>query len=114
MVTGQSPFIGKTTADILAAVLDRDPVEPVSLRTDVPAGLAAIIARALAKGPADRFQAMADVGDALRTVGRGLDAQVVSGGHPELETAAVDAPSAAASLPGPRPTGKWGNPDAPW
>ena len=26
MVTGQSPFIGKTTADILAAVLDREPV----------------------------------------------------------------------------------------
>jgi hypothetical protein len=100
MVTGQSPFIGKTTADILAAVLDREPVAPVSLRTDVPTGLVAIIARALAKDPAERFQTMADVGEALRAVGRGLDAQIVSGGHPELETAAVDAPSAAESLPG--------------
>ena len=100
MVTGQSPFIGKTTADILAAVLDREPVAPVSLRTDVPTGLVAIIARALAKDPAERFQTMVDVGEALRAVGRGLDAQIVSGGHPELETAAVDAPSADASLPG--------------
>ena len=55
MVTGQSPFIGKTTADILAAVLDREPVAPASLRTDVPPGLVAIIARALAKDPARAF-----------------------------------------------------------
>ncbi len=108
MVTGQSPFIGKTTADILAAVLDREPVAPVSLRTDVPTGLVAIIARALAKDPAERFQTMADVGDALRAVGRGLDAQIVSGGHPEVETAAVDAPTAAASLPGATTDGESG------
>ena len=69
MVTGQSPFIGKTTADILAAVLEREPPPPASLRTDVPPALAAIIARALAKDPAQRMQSMADVAGELRVDG---------------------------------------------
>jgi len=102
MVTGQSPFIGKTTADILAAVLEREPVPPASLRTDVPPGLAAIITRALAKDPTERFQAMSDVGDALRIVGRSLDAPVSSDESAEVATAAVDAPSTttpAAAMP---------------
>ena len=81
MVTGQSPFIGKTTADILAAVLDREPAPPASFRTDAPPALTAIITRALAKDPAQRFQAMAEVADALRAVGRSLDARIPSGGH---------------------------------
>ena len=79
MVTGQSPFIGKTTADILAAVLEREPPPPASLRTDVPPTLAAIITRALAKDPGQRMQSMADVADALRVVARSLDATASSG-----------------------------------
>ncbi len=92
MVTGQSPFIGRTTADILAAVLDREPAPPASLRTDAPPALTAIITRALAKDPALRFQTMAEVADALRAVGRSLDVSVPSGDDVEVVTVAVDAP----------------------
>jgi len=104
MVTGQSPFIGKTTADILAAVLEREPIPAVSLRTDVPPGLAAIITRALAKDPAQRIQSMADVAEALRVVARSLDAPTSSpaGTVTEAATVAVDGPqfgTAAAADP---------------
>ncbi len=99
MVTGQSPFIGRTTADILAAVLDREPAPPASLRTDAPPALTAIITRALAKDPALRFQTMAEVADALRAVGRSLDVSVPSGEDVEVVTVAVDAP------PTPTPAG---------
>ena len=109
MATGQSPFIGKTTADILAAVLDREPVPPTSLRTDVPLGLAAIIARALAKDPGGRFPTMTDVADALRVVARGLESPASSDSHAEVATAAVDGPAPTTQTadipPGPRANG---------
>ena len=110
MVTGQSPFIGKTTADILAAVLDREPVAPVSLRTDVPAGLVAIIARALAKDPAQRFQSMGDVGEALRAVGRALEL----GPRQEDMPSSLRPPSTRRPSPvrQPPPAGRCGDPDA--
>ena len=92
MVTGQSPFLGKTTADILAAVLEREPAPPASLRTDAPPALTAIITRALAKDPAQRFQAMPEVADALRAVARSLDVPAPSGDDVEIATVDVNAP----------------------
>ena len=56
MLVGEPPFTGPTTQTILA----RHAVDPVpSLRTvrpTVSAGLEAVIARALAKVPADRYR----------------------------------------------------------
>jgi serine/threonine-protein kinase len=65
MLAGQPPFTGPTAQ----AVLARHAVDPVpSLRTirpDVPAGLAHVIKRALAKVPADRFSTAQALADAL-------------------------------------------------
>ena len=98
MVTGQSPFIGKTTADILAAVLEREPLPPASLRTDVPPALAAIITRALAKDPAQRMQSMTDIGNALRVVASSLEVPVSSGDGAVTgaETAPIQRPQTGA------------------
>ena len=65
MLAGEPPFTGPTGQAILA----RHAMDPVpSLRTvrpTVSAGLEAVITRALAKVPADRFPSVADFGAAL-------------------------------------------------
>ncbi|MBW3657431.1 MAG: protein kinase [Actinobacteria bacterium] len=54
MVTGRAPFVGPTAVAVLAAHLQQDPVAPSSLRPDVPALIDAVVARAMAKDPAQR------------------------------------------------------------
>ena len=36
MVTGESPFIGETTIDIMKQINDKPPIEPIKLRFDIP------------------------------------------------------------------------------
>jgi serine/threonine-protein kinase len=60
-LTGRPPFQGKSIGQLLAAHRC-EPSPPVTdLRPDVPADLAAVIARCLAKDPTDRFQSAADL-----------------------------------------------------
>ena len=55
MVTGRRPFQRETPAQVLAAVIERDP-EPIErLRRDAPAALASLVARCLQKDPRNRF-----------------------------------------------------------
>jgi TolB-like protein/tetratricopeptide (TPR) repeat protein len=65
MLAGQPPFGGATAQ----AVMVRHAVDPVpslgTVRRTVPAGLEAVIVRAMAKVPADRFATAADFADAL-------------------------------------------------
>jgi len=56
LVTGKTPFRGKTVKDILRAQV-KDAAEPASkANADVPAEVSEIIARLMAKEPADRYQ----------------------------------------------------------
>ncbi len=56
MATGRPAFRRETPAQVLAAVIERDP-EPLSrLRPDVPAGLSALVSRCLEKDAARRFE----------------------------------------------------------
>jgi hypothetical protein len=64
-LTGRPPFRGKTIGQLLAAHRADPPPLLTDFRPDVPADLAAVIARCLAKDPADRFQSAADLGRAL-------------------------------------------------
>jgi serine/threonine protein kinase len=55
MATGLSPFRRDTPAQVLAAVIERDP-EPLSrLRPDVPPALDALVTRCLRKTPEERY-----------------------------------------------------------
>lgn len=54
-VTGQPPFSGPTSFDILLQVIDREPTAPQKLNKGLPRPLALIIKRAMAKNPADRY-----------------------------------------------------------
>ena len=64
-LTGRPPFQGKTLGQLLAAHRFDAPPPLTDLRPDVPADLAAIVARCLTKAPGDRFQSTTDLDRAL-------------------------------------------------
>jgi TOMM system kinase/cyclase fusion protein len=66
MVTGSLPFRSPTDRDLVAEILHRE-IEPMAaLRPGIPAELERIVARALAKRPAGRYQRACELGAALR------------------------------------------------
>ena len=66
MLSGRAPFRGAHTFAVLKSIIEASP-EPLSTyRADVPAELEAIVRRAMAKKPGDRYQTAADMEAALR------------------------------------------------
>jgi serine/threonine-protein kinase len=65
MVTGRTPFQGQSEFMLMAAHVNETPAAPSTLRADVPVPLDAIILRAIAKDPADRFQTADEFQQAL-------------------------------------------------
>jgi eukaryotic-like serine/threonine-protein kinase len=61
MLTGRRAFAGDSQADLIAAILDREPAAIPDLRPEVSSGLAHIVSRTLAKAPDDRFQTARDL-----------------------------------------------------
>jgi serine/threonine-protein kinase len=68
-LTGRPPFEATTVGKLLAAHLTQTPVLASEVRKDVPADLAAVVARCLTKHPADRFQTAAELDAALAACG---------------------------------------------
>jgi serine/threonine-protein kinase len=66
LLAGQPPFRRGSVNDTLIAHLQDEPPPLGKLRPDVPEGLAAVVAKMLAKNPADRYQTPAAVAQALR------------------------------------------------
>ena len=68
MATGHIPFKGRSRADVISALL-REPHKPAAeVNKAVPARLSAVIDRALAKDPANRYQSMIEMISDLREV----------------------------------------------
>ena len=67
MLTGKLPFGGDSDDEVLMKQMTVPAPAARSLAPDVPAALDAIVRRALAKAPADRFPSMAVFGEALLT-----------------------------------------------
>lgn len=63
--TGQVPFVAETPAATALARLHNVPVNPRTLRPAIPIGLDAVIMRAMAREPGDRFPTAADFSAAL-------------------------------------------------
>ena len=61
LVTGTRAFQRDTVIETLQAVIEHEPPPPSSLRPAVPSWLDRIVARCLAKDPADRFQSARDL-----------------------------------------------------
>jgi serine/threonine-protein kinase len=65
--TGQPPFRASTALAVLRRVSEEAPTPLRSLNPDVPAWLEALIARLMAKNPAERFQSAAEVAALLES-----------------------------------------------
>ena len=61
MITGFRPFQGNSAQTVCFKVLNVEPVPVTSFQHDVPAGLDALISRAMAKDPAERYQSGAEM-----------------------------------------------------
>jgi tetratricopeptide (TPR) repeat protein len=73
-LTGQRPFEGRSTYDILDAVVTRDPPPPSELNPAVPAALSDLCLHLLEKRPADRLQSAAELRERLAALRRDADA----------------------------------------
>ena len=73
LFTGQLPFVGKDAQETMMARLRGLPRRLREFRPDLPSRLDAVIARALALAPEERYQTMNDLAEALE--------RVVSGGR---------------------------------
>jgi serine/threonine-protein kinase len=65
LLTGRSPFAGMAPQQTLAAQIHNKPAPISDYRSEIPAGLAAIVMRCLAKNPADRWQSADELHAAL-------------------------------------------------
>ena len=91
MLTGTRPFGGDSAAAVAMARLTTDVPLPSSLRADVPPGMDAIVRKATARDPAQRFGSAAAMSDAI---GRFLSGR--QPGQPGEHRGAAGAAAAAA------------------
>jgi tetratricopeptide (TPR) repeat protein len=68
IATGQRAFRGENVAIVCDQVLNRQPALPRSLNPEIPAALEAIVMKALAKRPQDRYQSAEEMAAELRSM----------------------------------------------
>jgi serine/threonine-protein kinase len=64
-VTGVRPFQGSAPYELLHAIVHDSPAPPSKRRADVPAAFDAMVMRAMARSPDDRFASVDELGEAL-------------------------------------------------
>ena len=110
MLTGKVPFTGDTPVEIAMKHLSQIPEPPSSLRPEVPHDLDAVVLRALAKDPDQRYGSSEEMDADLARVARGVavsreteDAmtQVLSGAGLTAAQTMVTRPRAVAPPPAP-------------
>ncbi|GBC88800.1 Serine/threonine-protein kinase PrkC [bacterium HR13] len=65
MLTGRSPFFGKTDFEIMKAHTEKEPPAPEELVPNLPSGIGQIVKKALAKDPKERFMSAEEFKEAL-------------------------------------------------
>jgi Tol biopolymer transport system component len=71
MVTGRRAFEGRSSASLVAAILEREPAPLSTEQPLAPPSLERIVKRCLAKSPDDRWDGAHDVADELRWIAQG-------------------------------------------
>lgn len=97
-LTGEKPFTGNTTT-IMYKVLREEPLPPSTLNLTLPAAWDAVVKKAIAKVPADRFQSAKEFADAIRSAAvRRADDPTFVGSYSGLND-----PDVTAQMPPPAP-----------
>ena len=76
MLTGKRPFNGATATALSMQIVQSPAPVPSALNRSVPRELDPIVARALAKGPDERYESAATLAAELRSVGAILDVRI--------------------------------------
>jgi eukaryotic-like serine/threonine-protein kinase len=71
MATGKKAFEGKTSASVMAKILEVDPPSMASLQPMTPPPLDRVVRKCLAKEPEGRWQTASDLTDALKWIADG-------------------------------------------
>jgi serine/threonine-protein kinase len=100
MLAGQCPFTRTPLQSLLTQIVIEPP--PPIERSGIPEGLQVIVARALAKTPAERFARMRDLGTELER----LAARIVSSAEWEAPVTMMDSNPGSAPLPRSPETGR--------
>ncbi|MFD4442657.1 serine/threonine-protein kinase [Nocardia sp. NPDC058519] len=93
MLTGTAPFSATNPVMVIQAHMSAPPPSIVRLRPDLPSALDAVLARAMAKRPADRFASCGEFADAVRRAfevpgdmsSPGAATEVSAGAHRSVE-----------------------------
>ncbi len=70
MATGERPFQGASSVELLSAVLKDSPPAVTGIRPELPHHLGRVIGRCLEKAPVDRYQTARDVFNELRALSK--------------------------------------------
>ena len=65
-MTGRRPFEGQSDFEVMRAHVDSPPPSVRTLRADIPVEIEAVVVRALAKAPGDRFATATEMANALQ------------------------------------------------
>jgi tRNA A-37 threonylcarbamoyl transferase component Bud32 len=92
MLTGRRAWHGDTTAELAAARIDAAPPSPKAIRPEIPAGMDAVVVRALDPEPLRRYANGSAIATALE--------QAIGYPDPSSPTIAVPVPTAALAMAG--------------
>lgn len=98
LLTGERPYAEKTSVvTVMFAHCNDPPPDPRKKNSTVPDAAAAIVERAMAKNPSDRFTTMEEMENALSEVAGGLEGSLPTG-FPDSKNTRPVAPRRIASL----------------
>jgi serine/threonine-protein kinase len=72
LVTGVKPFHGETVTEMMNAIQNARPVEPLKIVPDLPEDIQKIMGKMLRKNPEKRFQGAGEIVEALEALSSGL------------------------------------------
>lgn len=92
MLTGDPPFAGENPVAVAVKQVNEEPVPPSRINPQVPPDLEAIVMRAMAKRPEERYGSADDMREDILRVEQGLPAQSIPGPDKTTVLPAVAAP----------------------
>ena len=99
MVTGRPPFLGDSPVTVASKQVLEQPVTPSKLNGDVTPDLDAVILRALAKNPANRYQSAEELRADLDRARRGLPVEATPLLAPPATTQVIAGPPRTQVMP---------------